>query len=299
MRVRGARGAQRLGRAAGVLAVAALVLQAAPAMGDVIGTPDGDSIRGGPGPNWIEGRAGNDRIWGQGRDDFIFGDAGNDRLAGGPVGDFLNGGEGNDRLHFGSGWDYGLGMVGNDQLRGGPGNDRPLQGGPGRDRIWGGLGNDELRGQQDRDLIWPGHGTDRAHGGSDRDRFLLRVDGTSDQVNCGTGGDVVMYNGQQDAADILTGCDRVWTDVTTPACVTGNEWDRVRPTMRKARAHRILETGGELAIRRTPTEFGRMYLQCRPQGPHWECFADLDFRVDSAGVPRLAGKAWGSICWTV
>ena len=294
-----AMGARRLGLAAGGVALAVVVLTSAPAMGDIIGSADDDSIRGGPGHNWIEGRAGDDRIWGQGGADFIHGNSGRDRLAGGPNLDFLNGWGGNDRLYFGSGSDYGIGMGGNDRLRGGAGNDRPLQGGPGRDRVRGGPGNDELLGQQDRDLIWPGPGTDESHGGGDRDRFLLRVDGAPDQVNCGTGSDIVTYVRQQDAADVLTGCERVWTDVTTPTCVTGDEWDRATVGMRKARVHRIFETAGELSIRRTPTDFGRMYLQCQPDLPHWECYADLDFRVDSAGVPRVVGKFWGSICWTV
>ena len=206
---------------------------------------------------------------------------------------------GADLLHFGSGPDYGLGMGGNDQLRGGPGADRSLEGGSGRDRIRGGFGNDRLLGQRDRDLVWPGNGTDEAHGGGDGDRFFLRVDGAADQVNCGTGSDIVMYTAQQDAADALSGCERVWTDVTTPECVTGDEWDRATVGMRKAQVHRIFETTGEFAIQRTPTDFGRSYLQCRPDLPHWECFADLDFRVDDAGVSRLAEKAWGSICWTV
>jgi hypothetical protein len=289
-------GSRRL--AAVGVGLAAVVLTTAPAMADIIGTADRDTIRGGPGPNWIEGRSGADRIWGQGGSDFLHGNAGNDRLAGGPGPDFLNGWQGNDRLYFGSGRDYGLGMGGSDQFRGGPGNDRPLQGGPGRDLMWGGSGNDQLFGQQDRDLISPGPGTDEARGGGDRDRVLLRVDGASDQVNCGAGPDIVMYRGQQDAADTLTGCERVWTHVTTPDCVTANEWQSVSVGMRMARAHRIFETSGELTIQRSATDFGRSYLQCEPRGPHEGCQADLDFLVDSAGIARVDGKFWESMCWT-
>lgn len=299
MRGQEAGGARRLGLAAGGLALAVVALTSAPAMGDIIGGADDDTIRGGPGHNWIEGRAGDDRIWGQGGSDFIHGNSGRDRLAGGPNLDFLNGWAGNDLLYFGRGSDYGLGMGGNDQLQGGPGFDRPLDGGPGRDRVRGGSGNDKLLGQRDRDLIWPGPGTDDSGGGADNDRFFLRVDDAPDKVNCGTGTDLVAYAGQQEGADTLSGCERVWTNVTTPACVTGDEWDRTVVGMGKARVHRIFETVGQFAIRRTPTDFGRMYLQCQPDRPRWECYADLDFGVDAAGVSRVAAKAWGSICWTV
>jgi hypothetical protein len=298
MRTQGTTGAWCLRVAAGGVVLAVGVLTAAPAMADIIGSADGDSIRGGPGPNWIEGRAGNDRIWGEGGSDFIHGNSGNDRLSGGPVLDFLNGWGGNDRLYFGSGSDYGLGMGGNDLLRGGTGSDRPLQGGPGRDRIWGGSGDDRLLGQQDRDLIRPGDGADESDGGGDRDQFLLRDDGAPDQVKCGTQSDLVMYEGQQDEADTLTGCERIWTDVTTARCVTAVEWQRASVGMRMARVHRIFETDGELVSRRTPQDFGRMYLQCQPDPFFSKCFADVDFRVDSAGVARLTEKFWSSMCWT-
>jgi hypothetical protein len=93
MRAQETLGPRRLRLTAAGVAVAVVVLTAAPAMGDIIGTADRDSIRGGPGHNWIEGRAGNDRIWGQGGSDFIHGNSGNDRLSGGPNLDFLNGEE--------------------------------------------------------------------------------------------------------------------------------------------------------------------------------------------------------------
>jgi Ca2+-binding RTX toxin-like protein len=286
--------------AAGAVALtAAVAVTAAPAMGNIVGTAGDDSIRGGPGGNWIVGRAGDDRIWGGRGSDFIHGSSGDDRLVGGPNLDFLNGWEGDDRLYFGNGMDYGMGMDGNDRLRGGSGDDRPLQGGPGRDRIWGGSGDDRLLGQQDRDLIWPGPGVDESHTGGAADRVLLRVDGASDHVNCGTGDDAVTYSGQRDAADTLTACERVWTNVTTPGWVTGDEWARADVGMRKARVHRIFESGGRLLIQRTPDDFGRLYRQCRPGGPRWECRAELEYLVDGDGVPRLVGKIWASICGSV
>lgn len=211
--------------AAGGVALAIVVVTAAPAMGD-IGTGGDDSIRGGQGPNWIEGRAGNDR------------------------------------------------------LRGGPGNDR-------------------LLGQQGRDLIWPGPGADRARGGGAPDQIFLRVDGRSDRVDCGTGTDLAMYAGRKDPADRLRRCDRVWTQVSTPACVTPGEWRRVEVGMPKWRVHRIFENEGESGIRRNPRDFSRSYLQCRSGDPLWEeCYADLDFVVGGKGVARLAGMFWESICWS-
>ncbi len=209
--------------AAGGVALA-IVVTAAPAMGDTVGTRDGDSIRGGPSGERIEGRAGNDRLW-------------------------------------------------------------------------GGAGNDRLFGQRGRDRIWPGPGADRSRGGSASDQVFLSLDGASDRVDCGTGEDLTMYSGRRDPADSLASCERVWTQVTTPGCVTGGEWRRATVGMRKSRVHRIFENEGELRIRRNPWNFSRFYRQCRPT--YEECYADLDFMVDRNGVARLAGKFWASICWSV
>jgi hypothetical protein len=199
-----------------------------------------------------------------------------------------------------------IGTPSDDRIRGHP---RPnqIEGGAGDDRIWGsggpdglrgGSGDDLLRGQRGWDVIRPGHGADQAGGGRGNDRFFLRVDGDADDVSCGPGTDTAMYPGQRDASDTFIGCEKVWTDVTTPRCVTADEWDRVSAGMRKARVHRIFESGGSLIIQRKPDEFARLYLQCRPRGPYWECKAQVDFLVDDHGIPRVTSGVLESMCGT-
>lgn len=61
-----------------------------------------DLICGGPGGDWLDGRTEADRIFGGRGDDLLWGDSGNDRLHGGVGGDELFGWGGKDLCHGGS-----------------------------------------------------------------------------------------------------------------------------------------------------------------------------------------------------
>ncbi|MBD1939730.1 alkaline phosphatase [Microcoleus sp. FACHB-68] len=115
------------------------------------GTPQSETLLGGPERDLVRGNEGEDIIAGSVNDDFLYGEEGNDLIrgdlntvqAGGSAGgdDLLSGGLGDDIL-FGQG--------GDDQLYGGEGNDQ-LFGDAGDDLLFGGLGQDSLVGGEGRD----------------------------------------------------------------------------------------------------------------------------------------------------
>ncbi|MBD2054848.1 alkaline phosphatase [Oculatella sp. FACHB-28] len=117
----------------------------------VEGTPQAETLLGGPDRDLVRGNEGDDTIAGSVNDDFLYGEEGNDLIrgdlntvqAGDDAGgdDLLSGGEGDDRL-FGQG--------GDDQLYSGEGNDQ-LYGDAGDDLLYGGLGQDALLGGEGRD----------------------------------------------------------------------------------------------------------------------------------------------------
>jgi Ca2+-binding RTX toxin-like protein len=75
-------------------------------------------IRGGRGPDVLNGTPGPDRIAGFAGNDTLNGLAGDDVLRGGKGNDTLNGGDGNDRLKGGKGADHLNGDAGNDLIDG-------------------------------------------------------------------------------------------------------------------------------------------------------------------------------------
>jgi Ca2+-binding RTX toxin-like protein len=75
-------------------------------------------IRGGKGPDVLNGTPGPDRIAGFAGNDTLNGLAGDDVLRGGKGNDTLNGGDGNDRLKGGKGADQLNGNAGNDLIDG-------------------------------------------------------------------------------------------------------------------------------------------------------------------------------------
>ncbi|MBD2039288.1 alkaline phosphatase [Microcoleus sp. FACHB-672] len=115
------------------------------------GTPQSETLLGGPDRDLVRGNEGDDIIAGSVNDDFLYGEEGNDLIrgdlntvqAGGSAGgdDLLSGGLGDDLL-FGQG--------GDDQLYGGDGNDQ-LFGDAGDDLLFGGLGQDSLVGGEGKD----------------------------------------------------------------------------------------------------------------------------------------------------
>ncbi|MDR6756796.1 Ca2+-binding RTX toxin-like protein [Mycoplana sp. BE70] len=76
-----------------------------------------------------------------------------------------------------SGWVYG--GEGNDEIRGGIDNDT-FDGEAGNDKLYGGVGNDTLNGGADKDLLDGGVGADTMSGGLGNDTFV--VDSTGDKV---------------------------------------------------------------------------------------------------------------------
>ena len=102
----------------------------------VVGSPDGDTLRGDDGPNRIDGAGGNDRIEGGDGPDTLVGGLGFDTLDGGEEADRL---EGRGILFGGAGDDALLGLGLGTRLVGGAGDDlleaegAEMEGGAGRD----------------------------------------------------------------------------------------------------------------------------------------------------------------------
>ena len=126
------------------------------------------TLVGGPGPNAINGTAGNDVIAGFGGndtinsfggDDRVCGDAGNDTISTSSGDDVVLGGADSDTILGGSGNDTLVGNPGGgsvddlgDLIVGGSGNDL-IDGWVGDDLLEGGTGNDSLRGEAGNDTV--------------------------------------------------------------------------------------------------------------------------------------------------
>ena len=232
---RGRAALQALSSIAVVLVFAAAVSAAAatPTGNRVItGTARGDVLAGSPASDTIYGNAGNDRIDGRGGNDTIYGGHGRDSLTGGPGTDtiFARDGE-RDMVACGHGGDTatvdaldqvaadceqvaraaateppnGSGGSGNGNsgrtIRGTPRND-VLIGGPGNDLIYGEGGSDRIIGNGGNDTLVGGPGQDTILGGAGNDS-VSALDGTRDQIDCGTGRD----SASSDRIDIVSGCE--------------------------------------------------------------------------------------------
>jgi Ca2+-binding RTX toxin-like protein len=143
-------------------------------------TPDdGDTMRGGAGDDFLDGRRGELK-------DKSFGEAGNDTLLGNEVAD---GGPGNDLIEM-EGY---ITDAKPDTAQGGPGNDRiygdfggspnELRGGSGLDQLFGTQANDMLFGEDDDDLLEGRGGNDTLDGGNGNDTCLQPM-GTATKVSC-------------------------------------------------------------------------------------------------------------------
>ncbi len=115
----------------------------------IIGSRNGDVIKGTTGVDVIAGLGGNDNIQGGFGDDVICGGGNWDRLYGGVGRDHLDGGSGDDDLQ---------GDSGNDTLLGGAGVD-DVKGATGNDVLSGGAGSPDIcHGGQDLDTLAVDHG---------------------------------------------------------------------------------------------------------------------------------------------
>ena len=91
---------------------------------NIVGTPGGDELSGGRGPDVFLGMGGDDEFQGSIGKDRACGGPGNDLLIAGPGDDRFDGEAGNDRVRGESGGDWVWGGAGRDRLVGGPGDDR-------------------------------------------------------------------------------------------------------------------------------------------------------------------------------
>ncbi|MEN8833413.1 MAG: hypothetical protein ABF285_03980 [Pacificibacter sp.] len=201
-------------------------------VGEILGTPQNDTlvgtrlsdyimgllgddmIYGGEGSDAIDGGGGDDVLQGEAGSDLLHGQAGNDTLLGGDDSDRVYGGDGNDGLHGQDGADLLYGEDGEDVLNGDEGDDR-VYGGSGNDDLEGGNGHDIIKGDSGRDAIRGGTGQDSIWGGKHGDRAW---GGDGNDTLYGEDGDDRVYgeNGD-DRVDGNDGDDRVYGD-------GGNDW---------------------------------------------------------------------------
>ncbi|MCC1494105.1 calcium-binding protein [Cognatishimia sp. F0-27] len=175
--------------------------------------PDGGTAAGTPGPDLLNGGAGNDTLVGGRGADTINGGLGMDSLVGGGASDLIDGGDDADTIQggalndtiFGRGGDDSIvGGIGFDVIAGNAGNDTiigldgfdTISGGTGDDQISGNNGFDSLLGDAGADTISGGLGLDTILGGAGDDS--LSGDAGFDSLNGGTGNDTLNGNAGQD-----------------------------------------------------------------------------------------------------
>jgi glycerophosphoryl diester phosphodiesterase len=174
------------------------------------GTPQAETLLGGPDRDLIRGNEGDDTIAGSVNDDFLYGEEGNDLIrgdantvqAGGNAGgnDLLSGGLGDDRLYGQGGDDQLLGGEGDDLLFGDAGDDL-LFGGPGQDSLTGGAG-------RDRFVISAGEesGTDTFNDFRVGEDFIAMMDGvTFDQLSFSQSGGSTVISADDTMLAMLRG----------------------------------------------------------------------------------------------
>jgi Ca2+-binding RTX toxin-like protein len=180
------------------------------------GDGGGDVIIGGPGKDRLLGEWGGDDVYGKSGDDFLDGSSGGDLLDGAAGNDIISGGFGGDKIYAGDGNDIVDGGAAGDDIDAGIGDDA-IHGGSGTDRIQGGPGNDIIHATSGGDYIWGGDGNDTVYVNN----------GTAvNEVDCGTGADVLHINpksmrgGYSNQRSLregrFTGCERI---VETPPIV--------------------------------------------------------------------------------
>jgi Ca2+-binding RTX toxin-like protein len=172
---------------------------------NIVGTTQGDTLKGNNLANELVGNAGNDTIQGNNGDDILDGGDGNDQLLGGENNDQLYGGLGNDILQGDNGNDLLFADLGNDTLRGGNGDDildggvgnDSLLGGANNDTLYGDIGDDILNGEAGNDLLYGEEGNDRVFGGEGNDQ--LSGDQGRDLLYGGNGNDILFGNNDNDS----------------------------------------------------------------------------------------------------
>ena len=193
----------------------------------VIGGLGNDTILTGDDNDTVFGGEGNDRIDAGFDDDSVDGGTGNDTLAGNEGRDTIYGGDGDDRIYgallpddpnFAASQVYELLDVGGgdpstvnstDLLYGGAGNDfirgdddaDTLYGGTQNDTLDGGIDDDRLFGGDGSDSLIAGQGNDILDGGLNDDRLLL---GAGDIGLGGSGDDIFSFDKALPGASVIT-----------------------------------------------------------------------------------------------
>ncbi len=170
----------------------------------LVGTDDGEVIRGTSSVDAILAREGPDTLIGRPGDDCLYSGGDQDIARGKRGDDLLFGGRGRDSLTGNGGDDRAFGGPARDRIRGGAGNDA-LKGRSGPDTLNGGRGSDLLVGSAGRDRLRGGGGMDELRGGSGSD--VLRGGGGGGLLDCGAGRDkAIVASG---APTRLRQCERV------------------------------------------------------------------------------------------
>jgi Ca2+-binding RTX toxin-like protein len=211
---------------------------------DILGSPDGDDIRGGSridlikggdGGDGIRGLGGPDELHGEGGGDYIEGGEGNDVLYGQEGGDLLNGGPGHDELYGGAGDEDNLvATEGYDIYDGGDGTEDWIvfsnallvnaDLGTGEfdaffvtgqefgqfiniEAIWGSPGNDVIHGGENADILIGAEGDDQIFGHAGDDE--IHAQEGDDFVYGGSGNDVITGWGGNDSLYGESGDDQL------------------------------------------------------------------------------------------
>ncbi len=164
-----------------------------------------DTISSGSDSDVVFGGYGDDVVTGEGRGDNLSGNEGDDQIYGGNApgvfssivsyyddaglrydqfGNLLP--DDDDQLFGGTGQDLLRGSAGHDTLYGGDGDDQ-LSGGSGLDVLYGDLGSDQMSGGGQDDFIFGGQGDDFLSGGSGSD--ILNGETGQDTLEGGSGND--------------------------------------------------------------------------------------------------------------
>ncbi|MGH1378717.1 MAG: Ig-like domain-containing protein [Alphaproteobacteria bacterium] len=187
-----------------------------------------DVLVGGLGNDTIHGVGSGDKLYGGHGDDTLYGSNDNDFFSGGAGNDFISGRGGNDTLHGGAGNDTLTDHIGNNTMWGGAGNDtfdvRGADGGTNvmygeegndtfyggdlaRDTLYGGAGDDTLRGASSDDWLSGGEGNDILKGGADDD--TLGGGSGDDSLYGGTGNDILEGGIGDDTYIYISGNDKI------------------------------------------------------------------------------------------
>lgn len=252
---------------------------------DVIGRPNGGTIKGDSNDNILIGLGGKDKLNGAADDDILIGGGGNDRLNGGTGADEMEGGKGNDTYIVdntgdtvsesgGSGTDtvkssvsFKLGTGLEKLLLTGSGNinatgndaNNTLVGNGGRNTLKGNGGSDKLKGGGDVDKLLGGAGKDNLNGGNGND--ILQGDAGNDRIIGGGGKDMAVYSGKMNKYTVtkvgnkIKVADKSGTDVVSGVekLKFGNTVVTIKQALKKTAQDAEADIFGSQTTKATPT----------------------------------------------